>query len=260
MRFSERVVLVTGAGSGIGATTAARFAAEGAVPVVADIDGDAAAAVAERIPRAVAVTCDVRSKEQVLAVLSDVEDRLGAVDVLVNNAMTCSEAPLLELSQADLERDVAVNLNAAVFTAQAVLPGMIRRGGGVVLNVASVNGLTYLGNEGYSAAKAALISLTKSIAVRHGRHGVRCNAVAPGTIATPHWEARVAADPEVFAKAGKWYPLGRVGRPDDVASALLFLASDEASWITGVTLPVDGGLLAGNLLMADEIMPSGADG
>jgi NAD(P)-dependent dehydrogenase (short-subunit alcohol dehydrogenase family) len=253
MRFSERVVLVTGAGSGIGAATAARFAAEGATAVIADIDGDAATAVAHAIPGAVAVPLDVRSREQV------VEDRLGRVDVLVNNAMTCSESSLLELSQADLERDIAVGLTAAVFMVQAVLPGMIRCGGGVVLNMTSVNGFTYLGNDGYSAAKAGLISLTKSIAVRYGRQGIRCNAVAPGTIATPSWEHRVAADPEVFAKASKWYPLGRVGQPDDVASALLFLASDDASWITGATLPVDGGLLAGNLMMADEITPSAAD-
>lgn len=253
MRFTDRVVLVTGAGSGIGAVTAARFAAEGAIALVTDIDQAAAAAVAGDIPGAVAVQLDVRSYQRVSEVVRTLDERFGRIDVLVNNAMTCSESPLLELGPAELEQDIAVNLTGAILMVQAVLPGMIRRGSGVVLNMTSVNGFGYLGSEGYSAAKAGLVSLTTSIAARYGRAGIRSNAVAAGTIATPYWQQRVAADADVFAKASTWYPLGRIGRPDDVASALLFLASDEASWITGATLPVDGGLLAGNVKMADDL-------
>lgn len=123
------------------------------------------------------------------------------------------------------------------------------------MNVASVNGLLHLGNEAYSAAKAGLLQLTRSTAVRYGPHGIRANAVAPGTVRTPVWSERVRNDPEIFAHLARWYPLQRVGEAEDVARAVLFLASAEASWITGATLPVDGGLTAGNLPLAGELVP-----
>jgi NAD(P)-dependent dehydrogenase (short-subunit alcohol dehydrogenase family) len=256
-RFPGTVVLITGAGSGIGAATAARFAAEGARIVVADIDGDAARSVAAGIPSARAVTVDVTDRAGVRAVVAEVESVEGRVDVLINNAMTCAETPLLELSAAELERDIAVGITAAFHTVQAVLPGMIARHGGVILNMTSVNGIGYYGNEAYSAAKAALFSLTRSIAVRYGEHGIRCNGVAAGTIATPAWSHRVDVHPDILTTVTKWYPLGRVGTPDDIADALLFLASAQAAWITGTTLTVDGGLTAGNRLMTDEIVTPG---
>jgi meso-butanediol dehydrogenase/(S,S)-butanediol dehydrogenase/diacetyl reductase len=256
-RFTDAVVLITGAGSGIGAVAAARFAAEGAHVVVADIDGAAAGVVADGIPRARAVTVDVTDRAGVRAVVAEVEAVEGRVDVLINNAMTCSETPLLELTQAELERDIAVGITAAFHTVQAVLPGMIARRAGVILNMTSVNGIGYYGNEAYSAAKAALFSLTRSIAVRYGEHGIRCNGIAAGTIATPAWAHRVRERPDIMSTVSKWYPLGRVGTPDDIADAMLFLASDQASWITGTTLTVDGGLTAGNRLMTDEIVTPG---
>lgn len=253
-RFTDAVVLITGAGSGIGAVTAARFAAEGARVVVADIDGEAAQRVADGIDGARAVTVDVSDRSRVVAVVAEIEAIEGRLDVLINNAMTCSETPLLELTEAELERDIAVGLTAAFHTVQAVLPGMIARQGGVILNMTSVNGIGYYGNEAYSAAKAGLFSLTRSIAVRYGEHGIRCNGVAAGTIATPAWAHRVQARPDVLTTVAKWYPLGRVGTPADIADAMLFLASAQASWITGTTLTVDGGLTAGNRLMTDEIV------
>jgi len=253
-RFTDAVVLITGAGSGIGAVTAARFAAEGARVVVADIDGEAAQRVADGIDGARAVTVDVSDRSRVVAVVAAIEAIEGRLDVLINNAMTCSETPLLELTEAELERDIAVGLTAAFHTVQAVLPGMIARQGGVILNMTSVNGIGYYGNEAYSAAKAGLFSLTRSIAVRYGEHGIRCNGVAAGTIATPAWAHRVQARPDVLTTVAKWYPLGRVGTPADIADAMLFLASAQASWITGTTLTVDGGLTAGNRLMTDEIV------
>jgi meso-butanediol dehydrogenase / (S,S)-butanediol dehydrogenase / diacetyl reductase len=248
-----RVVLITGAGSGIGAVIAAQAAAQGDRVVIADIDGAAAERVAADIKQAVAVSVDVTSRAQVFDLVDRVGHEIGQVQVLVNNAAVASDIPFGELPEQVWHRDIAVTLDAAFHTISAVLPGMIAGGGGAIVNVASVNGLTYLGNEAYSAAKAGLISLTKSIAVRYGPLGIRCNAVAPGTIATPIWHQRLAADPEVMDRVAKWYPLGRIGRPEDVASAVLFLAGDGASWITGVTLPVDGGLMAGRLQMADEI-------
>jgi NAD(P)-dependent dehydrogenase (short-subunit alcohol dehydrogenase family) len=167
--------------------------------------------------------------------------------------MSCSEAPFLEQSADDVRRDFDVTVMGPYFACQEVIPGMVERGGGVIVNVSSVNAASYFGNPSYSAAKAGLESLTKTIAVEFGAAGIRCNAVAPGSIATEYWEVRKAVDPQIFEKVARWYPLGRVGRPDDVADALLFLASDAASWITGVVLPVDGGILAGNLAMTRDI-------
>lgn len=255
-RFADRVVLITGAGRGIGAAAAQRFANEGATVVVADIDASSAEHVAAALPRARAEQVDVTQRADVRALIASIEQDLGGCDILVNNAMTCSEVPLLELSEADLDRDIAVNLTAAFHTVQAVLPTMIGAHRGVILNMTSVNGLAYYGNEAYSAAKAGLISLTRSIAVRYGEFGIRANAVAAGTIATPYWNHRVQAKPEVLSTVAGWYPLGRVGQPADVTAALAFLASDEASWITGSTLTVDGGLTAGNLAMTEQILAS----
>jgi NAD(P)-dependent dehydrogenase (short-subunit alcohol dehydrogenase family) len=150
-----------------------------------------------------------------------------------------------------------VNVNGTYHCLRALLPRMVERGRGTVVNIASVNGVRYFGNPAYSAAKAALINLTQSVASEYGRHGIRCNAILPGSVRTDNitWKIRQERDPDVFRKLAKWYPLGRVAEPDDVAKAVSFLASDEASYITGVALPVDGGLLAGmNVMIADFIL------
>src|SRR5260370_5539394 len=152
------------------------------------------------------------------------------------------------------DRDVAVVLKSVFLCCKAVLPSMIDRGSGAIVNIASVNALTALGNEAYSAAKAGMINLTQGIAVRYGANGIRCNAIAPGTIRTPIWQARVDRDPVVFERLVKWYPLGRVGEPDDIANAAMFLASDDAGWITGTVLRVDGGLLAGSHRMSRDLL------
>ena len=129
----------------------------------------------------------------------------------------------------------------------------------MIVNIASVNGIAYFANEAYSAAKAGMINLTQAIAVRYGAHGVRCVAIAPGTIRTPIWQEKVEKDPEVFERLRKWYPLGRVGEPEDIANAAMFLASDDAGWITGTVLTVDGGLLAGNYRMTRELLTEAKD-
>jgi meso-butanediol dehydrogenase / (S,S)-butanediol dehydrogenase / diacetyl reductase len=140
-----------------------------------------------------------------------------------------------------------------------VLPEMTENRSGVILNISSVNALAYFGNEAYSAAKAGILSLTRSLAVRYGPSGVRVNAIAPGTLKTPAWEQRQQKDPDVFERVARWYPLGRIGDPEDVAGAALFLASDEAAWISGAVLPVDGGLTAGNMKMVQEILNESDD-
>ena len=179
---------------------------------------------------------------------------LGQVDVLVNNAGFGDADDVLEIDEEAWDVEVAVNLKAAFLCSRAVLPGMIERGAGVIVNIASVNGMAFFANEAYSAAKAGMISLTRSMAVRYGGHGVRVNAIAPGTIRTPLWQERIDKEPAIFERLVRWYPLGRVGEPDDVARAAVFLASDDAAWITGEVLRVDGGLLAGNAQMARELV------
>jgi NAD(P)-dependent dehydrogenase (short-subunit alcohol dehydrogenase family) len=258
MRFAGRTVVVTGSGSGIGRVMAKRFAAEGGATVIADLYEDRAREVAAEIEedgsRALALRADVTVAADVDAMVRAAEDAFGPVDVLVNNAYSCDGDNVVLMEEATWDRDVAGVLKSAFLCSRRVLRSMIERHSGVIVNVASVNGLFYVGNEAYSAGKAAMLNLTQSIGVRYGRYGVRCVAVAPGSIATGAWTERVEKEPDVFERLVKWHPLGRIGTPEDVASAVLFLASDEASWITATVLRVDGGLLAGNDVMARELL------
>jgi meso-butanediol dehydrogenase / (S,S)-butanediol dehydrogenase / diacetyl reductase len=256
MRLSDRVVIVTGAGSGIGRVIASRFAAEGARLVLADRVGELVEAAARELGEemTVATTTDVTVAADVDAMVEAGEAAFGRVDVLVNNAAVCQGDDILKIDEATWDADVTGVLKSAFLCSKRVLPAMIERGGGAIVNIASVNALGYFGNEAYSAAKAGMINLTQSISARYGKHGIRANAIAPGSIRTPIWQERVDKDPHVFETLVKWYPLGRIGEPDDIAQAALFLASPEASWVSGAVLRVDGGLMAGYPLMADELL------
>ena len=248
-RLDGKKALVTGGGSGIGRAICRRFAAEGAAVVVGDVVPERAEDVAAEIGGQ-AVVGDVTVRADVERIAAEA----GEVDVLVNNAGGGMADDILEIDEEAWDADVELNLNSTYLCSKAVLPGMIERGGGVIVNIASVNGLAFFANEPYSAAKAGVISLTRSMATRYGRHGVRCVVIAPGTIRTPLWQERVDKEPAIFERLVRWYPLRRVGEPEDVAAAAAFLATDDAAWITGEVLRVDGGLLSGNERMSRELV------
>ncbi|GAA0830920.1 SDR family NAD(P)-dependent oxidoreductase [Streptosporangium amethystogenes subsp. fukuiense] len=250
---SPRRALITGAGGGIGAAIARVLHTGGATVIVTDVDLDAARATAATIEGAEAVHLDVRSEKSVRSAIGSITSRHGPLDVLVNNAAVCSNLEFESVPEPVWSVDVDVVLGGAIRLCQAVLPGMREARRGAVVNVASVNGHRYFGNDTYSAAKAGLLNLTRGLAAQYGPYGVRVNSVSPGTIATPIWEERLATDPHALDKAASWYPMGRVGTVDDVAEAVAFLAGDRASWINGIDLPVDGGLLAGSRAMAVDI-------
>ena len=263
MRFQGRVAIITGSGSGLGRVLAHRFAAEGAAVVVADVVGQRAITVADEISEAgsksLARTTDVTNAADVEAMVEATRETFGAVEILVNNAAKATDTDFLDVSEEAWDEDVAIALKGSFLCSQAVLPDMTENRSGVILNISSVNALAYFGNEAYSAAKAGILSLTRSLAVRYGPLGVRVNAIAPGTLKTPAWEQRRQKDPDVFERVARWYPLSRIGDPQDVAGAALFLASDEAAWISGIVLPVDGGLTAGNMKMVQEILNESDD-
>ncbi|MBW2472060.1 MAG: SDR family oxidoreductase [Deltaproteobacteria bacterium] len=262
-RFAAKTVLITGAGRGIGRATALRLAEEGAAVAVVDLDEEPAHEVAKAIGKmgrtAVALTADVAADDAPARLLVAAEKALGPLDVLVNNAAKAGPAGLADTDDADWDAEFAVTLRAAYRMAQAVLPGMCERGRGAIVNVASVNALMTFGNPAYSAAKAGLLSLTRQIATEYGPAGIRCNAVSPGTVQTnnPSWQSRIARDPQIFEKLNRWYPVGRVGKPEDIAAAIAYLAADEAAFVNGTNLVVDGGLTAGMAQMVADISPGG---
>jgi NAD(P)-dependent dehydrogenase (short-subunit alcohol dehydrogenase family) len=256
----DRIALVTGAAHGIGRVIAQRLAAEGAALALVDLDEAGAAATAAAVReaggRAFATRADITDMGAIAAAVEAAEAALGPIDILVNNAAYTAAGDLGGISLDAWHKEIDVNVNGTYHCLRALLPRMTERNGGAIVNIASVNGVRYFGNPAYSAAKAALINLTQSVASEYGRHGIRCNAVLPGSVRTDNitWKIRQERDPEVFRKLAKWYPLGRVAEPDDVAKAVSFLASEEAGYITGVALPVDGGLLAGMNVMIGEFI------
>lgn len=244
-RFADRVVVVTGAAHGIGRAVAERLGAEGARLVLGDLDQATAAEVAAGLApgRAIAVECDLHSTNSVNELLDRAVTAYGQVDVLVNVAGGTIPMPAFdEISDDDWQQVLDLNLTGTMRCIRAALPQLRKRPTGAsIVSISSVNGLAAFGDEPYSSSKAALTMLTRNLAVELGPAGIRVNAVAPGTIRTRVWDGQ----PGGADRLRPLYPLGRVGEPADIAAAVAFLASDDAAWITGVTLPVDGGALAG---------------
>jgi meso-butanediol dehydrogenase/(S,S)-butanediol dehydrogenase/diacetyl reductase len=259
LRYTGKAAIVTGGGAGIGRATAHRLASEGAAVTIMDLREQEAAAAAESIAnaggRALAVSGDAASERDIAAVIERATEAFGAVNVLVNNVARTLKATLMECTPDDWDREFEGTLKTAFLFCRAILPRMVAQGGGAVVNIGSVNGFTYVGNPAYSAAKAGLLNLTQAIAVEYGPRGVRANMVSPGTIRTSarSWVKRQERDPQIFEKLARWYPVGRVGRPDDIAAAVAYLGSDDASFVNGANLVVDGGLTAGQSVMVDEL-------
>lgn len=265
-KHANTIALVTGGAHGIGRAIALHLAREGAAVAVVDLDGAGAQETVRMITAegctAYGAMADITDLPALTAATDACEASLGPINLLVNNAAFTNGGDLGSIGIEAWHKEIDVNLNGTYHCLRLVLPRMQARGGGVIVNIASVNGVRYFGNPAYSAAKAGLINLTQSVASEYGRHGIRCNAVLPGSVKTDNitWTIRQQKDPDVFKKLARWYPLGRVANPEDVAKAVSFLGSDEASYITGVSLPVDGGLLAGmNVMIDDFILESKPD-
>lgn len=250
MKFSGQVALVTGAGAGIGRATALAFAEQGLKVVVADIDLAAAEAVAKTIVdaggEALCVRCDVTRDAEVQAMLDAARERFGRVDYAFNNAgIEIEKGKLAEGSEAEFDAIMGVNVKGVWLCMKHQLPLMLAQGGGVIVNTASVAGLGAAPKMSiYSASKHAVIGLTKSAAIEYAKKGIRVNAVCPAVIDTDMFRRAYEADPRKDEFAAAMHPVGRVGKVEEIAAAVLYLCSDGAAFTTGHALAVDGGATA----------------
>lgn len=255
MRLEGKVAIVTGAAKGIGRGCARRFAAEGAAVALADVIDDRGAAVAAEIQadggRALYRHTDVGDQRQATALVEAAVDAFGGLDVCLNCAgvIPIDGSDVLETEESEWDRVVGVNLKGAFLMCQAAAREMARRGAGSIVNISSVTAVMALGDQAaYVASKAGVAGLTRSMAVGLAHRGVRVNAIGPGSIETD-MAAVVLSDEDAFARVMSRTPLHRMGQPEDIAGAALFLASDDSSYITGQTIYVEGGRLALNHVM-----------
>jgi 3-oxoacyl-[acyl-carrier protein] reductase len=249
LKVLNKVVLITGAGSGIGRATALLFAKEGAKVVVTDVDAPKAEETRSQIEQdggtAIAIALDVSQEMQVAGAIATTVETFGCLDILHNNAGISVLKPITGTTEAELDRLIGINLKGVVFGCKHAIPVMLAQGGGVIINTASE--LAIVGQPLYSAycaTKGAVLSMTRALATEWAEQGIRINAVCPGPTQTPMLQAEfdLAADPEVEEKAAVLsIPAGRLGRPEDIARVVLFLASDDAQFMHGAAIVADGG-------------------
>jgi NAD(P)-dependent dehydrogenase (short-subunit alcohol dehydrogenase family) len=259
MTLDGRVAVVTGGGAGIGHAVVSLLADLGAAVAFNDLLPERCAPLIEHHVAAGRRVVGVAGDAGIDELFHLAETTYGPVDLLVCNAFAADADGAMTMSLEEWERDLHGTLTSAFIATQRALPAMVSRQRGAIITIGSINATGYYGGEAYSAGKAGLINLTQSLAVRYGPHGVRANMVMPGSIRTAVQENRQKLDPGFLSRLERWYPLGRIGEPDDVAQAVAFLASDAAAWITGAVLPVDGGLTAGNGVMTRELVIESGD-
>ena len=248
MRFAQKVAVVTGGASGIGRACAVAFAREGAKVAVVDrspeIGRETVALIGERGGEAVFLQADVTEEEQVQTAMAQAAEILGGIDVLHCNAGVAVRKRVSEQDVEGWDRCMAVNVRGVFLSSKYALPYMLDKGGSIV-HTSSVTGIVGVRSRAaYSATKGAIVALTRNMALDYARYHIRVNCVCPGFTRTPLLDA-LLEDPEKVGRLVKLHPLGRLGTPEDIASAVLFLASEQASWITGQALAVDGGFSAG---------------
>ncbi len=244
MRLENKVVIITGAGSGIGRETALLFAKEGAKVVVADVNekgGEETVAEIKKNGEGFFVKLDVTNREQSVQMAKTTLEKYGRIDVLINNAGIVQDAFVSKMTEQQWDKVIDINLKGVFNCIQSVVETMMKQGSGVIINTSSIVGLNgNVGQVNYSATKAGLIGMTKTLAKELGKKGIRVNAVAPGFIATP---MTAGVPDKILEMMKEKTPLKRLGEPKDIANAYLYLASDEANFVNGAVLSVDGGLV-----------------
>ncbi|HUA34331.1 MAG TPA: SDR family NAD(P)-dependent oxidoreductase [Candidatus Binataceae bacterium] len=250
MRLKDRVAVITGSGSGIGEATAKRLAAEGAAIVVVDLNEEGATRVAGEIRAAggtaESLRANIGNPADTEGMIKFATEKFGQLDILHNNAIRLYTGKLSEMTLEQWRKSVEVGLTAYFYATRCALEVMIPRRKGVIINTGSVSGIAAdYGLGAYNAIKAGVINLTRATAIENARKGIRCNAVCPGAIATPPIIKVRQANPKLAQATEQAIPMGRYGEPVEIANVVLFLASDESSYVNGTTIVADGGLLAG---------------